>query len=630
MRYRLGVSIALGLLSFLELYFPIHYWVQGYELNIIWHRLFSLILALAWGPQYAMVSLIAGLSWGVYLAHWIPAGWNAVVILAYYLLWLMIHGMCAVKRQTNFSLRYNLYFVQGLFSLLNTFLILVVYPWLSRYNPPPWLQLSDCFIPRSGTFAGMFVAKSLLSELVIVAVADVLLLLPIVRRGFHLPVKSEQRHNGKALALSVGYSALSTVIIYGLCELLTGQEITFAWLFQWPERFRIAMAFAVIFGCIFGSIGIRFLQHKLKTDDAFHHSEEKWRNLFENMHEIYMETTLDGLVTMISPSVQAVLGYAPQEILDKNSECIYADPEERLRLLTQYHKYGTMTNSEVELKDKSGNLHWVALNAVKQTKPDGSCKIISVARDITDLKMALDTIQKMNSRLEQRVEERTRELESFAYTVSHDLKSPLRAIEGYSQIIREDFGNWLEPELAIMVQKIQTISDDMICFIDKLLEYVTTTRMEITWENVGMPKLITTVFEELKLAYPQRPVMLEVDEGVPTQVYADRVLLKQILINLLSNAFKFTKDRAPARIKVGCCKTQSEYVISVHDNGIGFEMKYANKLYDIFQRLHSRDEYEGFGIGLATVRILVEKHGGKTWIHGIPGAGTVVYFTLPA
>ncbi|MBP2666499.1 MAG: integral rane sensor signal transduction histidine kinase [Firmicutes bacterium] len=627
-RYRFFISILMGSLCFLELYFPIHYSVLDFELNITWSRIFPLLVALAWGPRYGIVSLTLGLAGIVYWLRWVPAGWNAILIMGYYTLWIVIHGWCADRRGENSHWRYNVFVVQILFSILNVFLILVVYPFIAQYNPAPWMRIGY-MEPIPASLSGLFAVKSVVNELLIVAMADVLLLLPFLRKRFRLPVMPQQRHNGTVLTAFVGFSCVFTVISYGACELLSVGDYALNWLFSATQRFRVAMAMAVILGSIFGGIGIRFLQRKLEADDALRRSEEKWRILFESVQDIYMETTLDGIITMVSPSIEKLLGYSPAEVIGKDSAKICADPEDRDRVVHQYRVYGTTTNSEIELKDRTGNSHWMTLSAIRKTAENGSRKIIAVARDITDLKVALDEIQKMNLRLEQRVEERTRELESFTYTVSHDLKAPVRAIEGYSQFIQEDFGDHMERDALAMVNKIHGISQDMIEMVDKLLEYVTTTKMEITWEAVDMRRLAETVFDELRMACPERSVLLELGEELPS-VSGDRILMRQVLTNLLSNAFKFTKDRNPAKIKVECYQIKSEYVFSIQDNGIGFDMEYAHKLYDIFQRLHTREEYEGFGIGLATVRHLVEKHGGRTWIQGNPGVGTIVFFTLPA
>lgn len=238
------------------------------------------------------------------------------------------------------------------------------------------------------------------------------------------------------------------------------------------------------------------------------------------------------------------------------------------------------------------------------------------------------------SELEMRVSERTaelqgalEELESFSYTVSHDLKSPLRAVEGYTQILIEDLRTTLDEDTMKMLQNIRKISRETIEMINKLLQYSKTSRALLYKEEVNIEKKVNEVFNELALEHQERDISLIVETGMPN-IFVDRVLFRQLLQNILSNAIKFTKNREKATITVGCTPTPQGYIFHVKDNGAGFDMKYSGKLFGIFQRLHTSDEFEGSGIGLVTVKKIIEKHGGRVWIEGKPGVGAVVYFTV--
>jgi len=258
-----------------------------------------------------------------------------------------------------------------------------------------------------------------------------------------------------------------------------------------------------------------------------------------------------------------------------------------------------------------------------------------VFENITNYKLAIKEVRKLNEDLEERVRARTHELqtavsqlESFAYTVSHDLKSPLRAVNSYIKIIMEDYGKSLNKDTAEMLLSIWNISRNMVEMINKLLVFSTASRAELNLEEVNIEEKFMNCFNELKAAYPERTVELVIETGLPA-VMADKVLIVQVINNILSNAFKFTKVCDHARIKVGSTLTENEYIFYVKDNGVGFDMKYSSKLYGIFQRLHTSDEFEGSGIGLVTVKRIIEKHGGRTWIKGEPGTGTTIYFTIP-
>lgn len=258
-----------------------------------------------------------------------------------------------------------------------------------------------------------------------------------------------------------------------------------------------------------------------------------------------------------------------------------------------------------------------------------------VFENITNYKLAIREVRKLNEDLEDRVRERTQELqsavsqlESFTYTVSHDLKSPLRAVESYIKIITEDYARYINKDAARLLASIRDISKEMLEMIDKLLVYTTAARSELNYEEVNVEEVFRGCFNDMKAAYDSRDIELVIETGI-SNVMADKILLRQVINNILSNAIKFTKGREKARIRVGTTLTESEYIFYVKDNGVGFDMKYSEKLYGIFQRLHTGDEFEGSGIGLVTIKKIIEKHGGTTWIEGEQGVGAAIYFTIP-
>ncbi len=244
-------------------------------------------------------------------------------------------------------------------------------------------------------------------------------------------------------------------------------------------------------------------------------------------------------------------------------------------------------------------------------------------------------IIKMNEELEKKVEMRTKqlsdavkELESFSYTVSHDLKSPVRSIDYYSKFILEDYDTHLNDDVKSMLKNIRGVCSGMFELIEKLLQYAVTTKTEPEFLPVDMGALVTQTYQEIITAVEDRQVELVIEDSLP-QVSGDAILLKQVLYNILSNAIKFTRYQNNAVIRVSCHKTQNQCQFSFKDNGVGFNMAYSTKLFGIFQRMHSQSEFEGSGIGLATVKKIVEKHGGSVSIFSEEGLGTTVSFTLP-
>ncbi|HML23168.1 MAG TPA: PAS domain-containing protein [Aggregatilinea sp.] len=259
---------------------------------------------------------------------------------------------------------------------------------------------------------------------------------------------------------------------------------------------------------------------------------------------------------------------------------------------------------------------------------------VAIVHDITEQIKAQDEIRSLNNELEQRVRERTsqlsavnRELEAFSYSVSHDLRTPLRAIDGFSHALLEDYGDILSQEGRYYLERIRVASQRLGQLIDDLLKLSRLTRSEIQRMPTDLSDLAHSILEELRISQPKRHVQAVIQPKIIAE--GDPRLLRVALENLLNNAWKFTSQTASAQIEFGTLDYEDERVYYIRDNGAGFDMTYADKLFGAFQRLHSTSEFEGTGIGLATVQRIIHRHGGRIWASSAVNEGATFYFTLP-
>ena len=386
------------------------------------------------------------------------------------------------------------------------------------------------------------------------------------------------------------------------------------------------------------SLGLCFLNAGLteqkQTEQALRASEKRYRELFEsnpNPMWIYDVETLSFLA--VNAAAVRQYGYSQEEFRAMTIKDI-RPPEDIPTLIN---------NLSLVTKGLDGTTQWRhrrkdgALLDVEITSHDlmwlGRPASLVLINDITARKHAEDEVRQLNLELEDRVEKRTmqlqaanKELEAFSYSVSHDLRSPLRTVDGFSQAVLEDYGTQLPEEGRRYLQTIRDGAQRMGVLIDDLLTFSRLSRLPLHKQDVDMARLARDSFAELAPEKKGRKIELKIGE-LP-KVHGDPALLKQVLVNLLSNAVKYTRKRETAIIEVGCTRENGSATCFVSDNGAGFDMQYAHKLFGVFQRLHRTDEFEGTGVGLAIVQRVINRHGGRVWAEGTEGKGATFYFTL--
>ena len=319
------------------------------------------------------------------------------------------------------------------------------------------------------------------------------------------------------------------------------------------------------------------------------------------------------------------------EVFPKQTAQIYYEEE-----LPIFQEGKALLNKTDPYFDEQGVQRWVNTN--KWPVFDDSKKtvvgVFGMSRDITELKEAEDKIVELNRDLERRVGERTaqleeanKELESFSYSVSHDLRTPLRAIDGFSHILLDDYAGKLDDEGKRLLKVVRDNTGRMGQLIDDILQFSRTGRVDLTFAEIDMEKLIRDVVEELQQVLAHGKLQVEI--GPLPKTMGDRAMMRHVFANLISNAIKFTRRNDNPTIQAGAFCDENETVYYVKDNGVGFDMQYADKLFGVFQRLHSMEEFEGTGIGLAIVKRIITRHGGRVWAEGKVQQGATIYFALP-
>jgi len=358
------------------------------------------------------------------------------------------------------------------------------------------------------------------------------------------------------------------------------------------------------------------------------------RSLIEASLDPLVTIRKDGKIIDVNRATETVTGVSRRQLIGSDFSDYFTDPEEARRGYERVFAEGSVRDYPLAIRNVSGHLTEVLYNASLFTDENGEVEgVFAAARDITRMKAAEQEVRRLNTDLEQRVVRRTaelqaanKELEAFTYSVSHDLRAPLRHISGFSKILTEEFGPALPPEAQQHLQRIEEGTRRMGQLVDDLLNLARVGRRDVSLQVAGLDSVVNESINDLKTESQGRQIEWRV--GPLPYVECDPGLVKQVFQNLLANALKFTRPRSQAVIEIGQKEEDGIPVIYVRDNGVGFSMKYADKLFGVFQRLHRPEDFEGTGVGLATVQRIIQKHGGRIWAEAELDKGATFYFTL--
>jgi len=371
-----------------------------------------------------------------------------------------------------------------------------------------------------------------------------------------------------------------------------------------------------------------------QIEEALMESEAHYRYLFEQNPVPLLIYDKDSLkILSVNVAFTNHYGYSKEEALKMTLIDFLPDDEKK-----------SVSGFKARLKDNdySGEWHNIKKDGTRITVATDSkeflheghlAKIVAI-NDITASKIAEEEIRNMNTSLEIKVEERTsllesvnKELEAFSYSVSHDLRAPLRQIHGFLELLTNNCVERLDDKSRHYFGSISAAAGHMGILIDDLLNFSRTSRVEMKLDNINMNQAIKNALKDLEQETTGRTIEWTIN--TMPEVYADGSMIRQVWVNLLSNAIKYTRKREIAKIEIGTYSENNENIFFIRDNGAGFDMKYSNKLFGVFQRLHRREDFDGTGIGLANVHQVIKRHKGRTWAEGEVDKGATFYFSLP-
>ncbi|MDD2914014.1 MAG: ATP-binding protein [Gallionella sp.] len=344
-------------------------------------------------------------------------------------------------------------------------------------------------------------------------------------------------------------------------------------------------------------------------------------------------------ILFMSPSCERLTGYSQSEFMS-DPELLYRIIHPDDRHLMEAHRIDAAHEDEAgadfRIVRRNGEIRWIAHGCCSVYGRDGTFNGRRACnRDITERKQAEAEVLTLNAELEQRVAQRTaqleannKELEEFSYSMSHDMRTPLRALDGFSKILLEEHAAGLDDEGKRMLKVLRDNARRMGRLVDDILLFLSMGRRKIAYVAVDVAKLVPEIFAELQAVTPARRLRLVL--GTLPPAWGDRDMIREVLQHLLSNAVKFSPNDGEVLIEVGCTNEEEGNCYYVKDRGVGFDMRYADKLFKVFERVHPTGQFEGSGIGLAIVKRIVTRHGGRVWAEGKVNGGATIYFALPA
>jgi PAS domain S-box-containing protein len=635
--YKISISIAAGLIGFWLNFHPFSSSLPPYHFSFQIGLVFPMIISLLWGWRYGLLSATFGLGCQT---MWFKGGWESVVTVLMFTLWIVWHGWCADKFRKTRRSKWNPYVVEIPFRLLNIFILFTIFRWAFYLNPAPWApEVTQVTVPI--TLINYTAIEAAINGYLILLLSDVLIIFGPVRKLFKLKIVREQKLTNYLLIAVIVISCFywfidSAYYKYILSNFSNSMifdkqknliDLLFFNVPPYTLFVRISFFITLLIGVLLAS---KFMSKYRETENFL-------RKIVELSPYPIIVIEPDGRVEYVNPTFVQTFGYALDEIptVTEWFNKIFPNVFDRREFILHWKedlKKAKTDNTEPRMfnaTNKDGKIQNIIFRQVfvENDKEVVICEIVS------ERIQAEDNFRKLNEELEQRVAQRTgqleainKELEAFSYSVSHDLRAPLRSIDGFSMALLEEYSGKLDLEGQDYLQRVRLASQRMGQIIDDLLSLSKISRRELRKQDVNLSEIAENILNKLHERDPDRNVDIVI--GHKVVAYCDPNLVEIVLENLLSNAWKFTAKQDKPWIVFDQIIQDNEMVYCVRDNGAGFDMAYADKLFGTFQRLHKDTDFDGYGIGLATVQRIINRHEGRIWAEGYVNRGASFYFAI--
>ena len=632
-RYKFFIALAMGLTGFLANFWPLSFDFPPYQTDFLPGLIFPMLVALAWGWRYGLVAAMLGLGcqtpWFTQISS---NDWTPILLIPLNTLWVVWHGWCAQQRRQGRHLALNPYIAEIPFRMGSCILMYTILRWLLSLQSILWeTHVSSLNIIHFKTVG------QLAYGYLVLLLADVVLNLGPVRRFFRLHQQPGQNIVSYVIIIAV-LCGLIFWIVDGVVDYYKFSEHLRFLIFTAPESVWDALIFKVsspnlfarmvyVITCLVSGLLVSFLlRRQLEGEAALRESEVRYRRLHETMWDAFVQMDLSGTILDFNAAYQQMLGYAPEALRGmKKSELMpskWHTMEARI-MTEQVIAKGRSDIYEKEYRRADGSVFPVEMRTFlisdEYQQPLGMWAIV---RDITQRKKdeqdRHDTMEALKRSNE--------DLQQFAYVASHDLQEPLRMVASYTQLLAERYRDQLDEKAQKFIHYAVDGAARMQSLIRDLLSFSRVDTHAEDFEMIDAHQALGMAIANLKAMIDETGALVTTDD-LPC-VRADKTQLVQVFQNLINNGIKFRSNEL-SRIHINALQKDGCWLFSVKDNGIGIDPKYKDKVFVVFQRLHTRDAYPGTGIGLALCKRILDRHRGQIWFESNPGQGTTFYFTIP-